>query len=321
FVERALRSRAGVVLAAPTAAEPVDVLVCSGCSNVPRDGSFAGVLLIPPQPAAPTGPTGAAAAAPMTQSSEPHPVTRALELAGTAAAIIPSTPTPTDAVIMASAGGAPALLAYDSAGRRVVELRVDLERSSLPLTPAFPVLIANAIDWLAGRDRRPTEYSAGDPIVRLVPPAAQDLASRPDAGSRGAGDTAAPQTLVTGPRQEAIPTVTDGHLVTVTSSAEAGTYRLRAGALDDVFVVNPATNSESDVSAAAGTTAVARPASTTGSTRGGTNGGQTEPTPRRDGRVDLAATVLAVALALLAAEWWLRAPQRGARPAGAGGRT
>jgi len=331
FVERALRSRPGVVFAAPPlagAAATADVLVCSGCSEVPRDGSSTGVLLILPKPAATTEP---AAAAPITQSSEPHPVTRSLELAGIAATIIPGafpsvfpganpggnpgTQAPAGATIVASAGGAPAILAYESAGRRVVELRVDLERSALPLTPAFPILIANAIDWLASRERRPTDYTAGDPIVRPVPPATADTAAR--------------AITVTGPRQETLATVTDGHLVTVTSSAAAGTYRLRAGALDDSFVVNPATGGESDVSATSSTTAEATAGSTTGSspssttisTSGGTNsGGPAESTPRRDRRVDMAAAVLAVALALLAAEWRLRAPRSGARHAGAGGR-
>ncbi len=332
FVERALRSRPGVELVELAALPPagtaatVDVLVCSGCSDVPSDESGPGVLLILPRPTEPAEP---AAAAPMTQSSEAHPVTRSLELTSTPASLIAGAPAPGGATILASAGGAPAILAYESAGRRVVELRVDLERSSLPLTPAFPVLIANAIDWLASRDRRPTDYAAGDPIVRPVPPGGRD-AGAPDPARATAAATApeatgeartAPEVLLTGPRQETVQTVTDGHLVTVTGNAGAGAYRLRAGTLDDWFVVNPATAEESDVGAPADSPARSTAAPTTESVQGGTSaGGPAESTPGGDGRVDLTAAVLAAALALLAAEWWLRALQAGARRADAGGR-
>jgi hypothetical protein len=49
--------------------------------------------------------------------------------------------------IVESAGG-PLILAGEDQGRRVVVLAFDLRQSNLPLTPAFPILVANAIGYL-----------------------------------------------------------------------------------------------------------------------------------------------------------------------------
>lgn len=48
----------------------------------------------------------------------------------------------------------PVALASERAGRRVVSVGIDLERSAVVLTPAFPVFVANAVEWLAGADTR-----------------------------------------------------------------------------------------------------------------------------------------------------------------------
>ena len=54
--------------------------------------------------------------------------------------------------VVVSALGAPLLIARDRPNLRVVALAFDPRQSDLPLRPAFPLLLANAIDWLTDDD-------------------------------------------------------------------------------------------------------------------------------------------------------------------------
>ncbi|MEW6212369.1 MAG: BatA and WFA domain-containing protein [Acidobacteriota bacterium] len=62
---------------------------------------------------------------------------------------------------VASAGGDALISAGEDAGRRVVMIAIDPAKSDLPLKVEFPILIANAINWLAGR-----EHSEDDRAIR-----------------------------------------------------------------------------------------------------------------------------------------------------------
>lgn len=77
-----------------------------------------------------------------------HPVMRLVDLRGVriagALALRP------DAGIVLAEGDAPVVWAYEGRGVRAVVLPFDLARTDLITHPAFPVLIANIIDWLAG---------------------------------------------------------------------------------------------------------------------------------------------------------------------------
>ncbi|MCS7172122.1 MAG: BatA and WFA domain-containing protein [Armatimonadetes bacterium] len=48
-------------------------------------------------------------------------------------------------------GGSPLVWGYESGTHRVVLLAFDLEGSDFGLRPAFPIFLANVLDWLAGR--------------------------------------------------------------------------------------------------------------------------------------------------------------------------
>lgn len=56
-----------------------------------------------------------------------------------------------------TAGSDPLLWAGDDGRRRIVLVGFDLARSDLPLKVEFPILLANAMSWLAGRDSPATE--------------------------------------------------------------------------------------------------------------------------------------------------------------------
>jgi len=66
-----------------------------------------------------------------------------------------------------SAGNDPLIWAGDDRRRRVVMIGFDLARSDLPLKVEFPILLANSLSWLAGRDSPSADRSirAGQPAT------------------------------------------------------------------------------------------------------------------------------------------------------------
>ncbi len=89
-----------------------------------------------------------------------HPVMRLVDLRGVRVANALSMRTQAGSVL--AEGDGPLVWAYEGRGLRTVVLPFDLMQSDLPVHPAFPVLIANAIAWLAGSP----EASLGDtPVI------------------------------------------------------------------------------------------------------------------------------------------------------------
>ena len=74
-------------------------------------------------------------------------------------------------VIAASARGTPLVYAGEQAGRRAVVLSFSAAESNLASAPAFPVLVGNALDWLARVSsagvRRPGPVTFDDGLQRL----------------------------------------------------------------------------------------------------------------------------------------------------------
>lgn len=75
-------------------------------------------------------------------------------------------------VIRDRAQGAPLLFAGVTGGRRLAVLAFDLRRSDLPLQIAFPILIANLLNWLApqGGALIPAQLPPGGSLVFSPPP-------------------------------------------------------------------------------------------------------------------------------------------------------
>ena len=265
FLERALRSRQGIEIVPDVAR--ADVVVCAGCGPDATAGApaTAGLLIVPPLPATPTAPAPLARAG--TRGGLPTPP----GLDGIEAVAIDGAKL-ADGTVAVRAGQRPAVVSVERNGRRIVELRLDLARSPLSLTPAFPILVSELVDWLSLRDLEEAAFDAGTTVVRTVP---RDTAGTP---------------AVIGPRGASVATVVDGGRIVVADTSTAGVYRVRSGTADAPFVVNPAVNGESDLGAAAPPDLVAA-----------------APAPRESAaRADLTAVVLGGALLLIALEWRLR---------------
>ncbi len=150
-----------------------------------------------------------------------HPVMRLVDLRGVriagALAVRP------EAGIVLAEGEAPVVWVYEGRGIRAVVLPFDLARSDLPTHPAFPVLMANAIDWLAGS----SEVTPGaSPVVPAGTWAQADLIV-PDGG-----------TVRLSAREGVFALPPLDHL---------GVYRLRTGGWERWWVVSTVDASESSL--------------------------------------------------------------------------
>ncbi len=85
--------------------------------------------------------------------------------------------------VLAWADGAPLILAREEGGRKSVVLGFDPRQSNLPLQPAFPLLLAGAIEWMTGAVEDTSDpVTAGEAAlpadgspVRVYTPAGQEM--------------------------------------------------------------------------------------------------------------------------------------------------
>lgn len=71
--------------------------------------------------------------------------------------------------------GGPLLAVRTLGGRREALLAFDLSNSDLPLRPAFPVLMANLLDWLLPRGDAPMKVLTGSDLIMEPSPLVQQL--------------------------------------------------------------------------------------------------------------------------------------------------
>lgn len=142
FLEAALRALPDVTLdltsllpAAPTAGT---VIVCDNCATAPPRPS----LWLPART------NGVVENVGIIPTRADHAVMRGIDFAGVRA--VPTVST-NDADVLATAGSRPFISVDELRGGRQLTLAADLSQSEITLSVAFPVLIANAIDWLADR--------------------------------------------------------------------------------------------------------------------------------------------------------------------------
>jgi hypothetical protein len=230
------------------------------CERTPELGR--GILIIRGQKHPALGPLPLVARAPE------HPLLFGVDFDGIE--VLPRAGLPaTVAGVLAQAGAYPALLASESGARRVLELRVD-PSGQFARSAAFPILVANAVSWLAGHYRNPSAVVAGDTVQWHIGTQKQTPA-------------------VTTAEGREVPSTFANGILTIDRLRQSGTYRVALDAGERPLVVNPDLRREADLSS------IGTQANT--NTRG----------QRREPRyADMTMTVLAGALLLLALEWRYR---------------
>jgi hypothetical protein len=223
FLRAALRANRSLdVRDAPAAnlADSEGVVVCEDCRQIPAGTS--GVLMIAP-------PRHGAAPARLRAADMHHPIMADVDLGNTDVRVDSTVDVPAIATVLVRGGDVPAIAAFEDKGRRVVLLQLDIDSSDLPLQVSFPVLVANAMNWLAATSAPPVVVGGGEPVRW----------NHPQDGR-----------MVTTPDGRTIPVRSTGTQWIFTDTDVAGVYRVGGPGEPTVFVVNPATDSESDLSAA-----------------------------------------------------------------------
>jgi len=167
-----------------------------------------------------------------------------------------------------STGKDPLIWAGDDGRRRVVMIGFDLTKSDLPLKVEFPILLANAISWLAGRDS-----SAAGRAVR--------------AGEPFTIQTSSPSASITTPGGDTREVASRDGLIVFADTLNAGRYTVKEGA---PFGASLLSESESNT----------EPRDSI-STRAGEVGGQRETF---DSETEAWRWIALIGIAVLMIEWW-----------------
>jgi hypothetical protein len=131
-----------------------DVVIFDGVAPAPAPTRGHFLYLAPRGPGSPFAVRGTVKDPVIADVRKGHPLVRQLELADVNIAEATRLALEPGDVAVASAFGAPLIVARERAGLRVAALAFDVRRSDLPMRTAFPLLVANTVGWLAGDDAR-----------------------------------------------------------------------------------------------------------------------------------------------------------------------
>jgi hypothetical protein len=275
FLARALAANPSVLLrtysndadASETAAvlsrDGADIVVCDGCTGpMPYQIPILQVA----------NGYGQKVLGPVTAASVTHPLLASVEPGAQRAAVSEPTTASPGAEVLLRVGGVPAVVAAETDGRRSVDVFLDLSQPDFALTPAFPILVANAVEWLSSPEGVPADATAGEPLT---------FSTR----------TSRAQVHVTGPDGRPRSVQRAGSQVIVTATDIAGPYRIDVNGSQHIVVVNPTIDDESNLYASEESSAM-----------------ESVFTPRvtASGLVPIAQLMVLLALALLGFEWRLR---------------
>jgi VWA domain-containing protein/aerotolerance regulator-like protein len=167
-----------------------------------------------------------------------------------------------------SAGKDPVIWAGDDGHRRMVLIGFNLAQSDLPLKVEFPILLANSLSWLAGRDATSTERALR-------------------AGQTTTLQTVAPSAIITTPAGDTREVTARDGTVVFADTLRAGRYEVNGGAPFGVSLLSEAESNTTPRNAIA--------------TRAGEVSGQPEAfySEREAWR-----WIALFALAVLMIEWW-----------------
>ena len=204
--------------------------------------------------------------------STAHPLARNLE-PGWQRATVASPASISDAgEIVLRVGGTPVVHALERNGQRRVLMHRDLTESEFVLSVGFPVLVANAVEWLAAGHATPVDVTAGEPLTFTLPTTREHRL-------RVLGPDGRPRSF----RRE-------GARYIVADTDTAGLYRVEVDGLQRLVAVNPNVETESDLS----------------TNQNASVAEFTTSAPSRRTPSSLASLLLLLAVVLLAFEWRLR---------------
>ncbi len=155
FLERGLALQPNVVVeraqggaATPTDGGDYDLYIFDGVAP-PKDLRGPILLINPPADNGLVTVTGTIERPAVTGQLRDDPLMKGVDLERIQIAEAVAVERPAWARVLADSGGKPLLLAGESDGRRMAILTFALSRSDLPLTLAYPILLANLVGWLA----------------------------------------------------------------------------------------------------------------------------------------------------------------------------
>ncbi|HEX8231210.1 MAG TPA: BatA and WFA domain-containing protein [Chloroflexia bacterium] len=187
FLEKSLNLLPGLKLfkTAPAAYAPSESFGLTVLDGVlPSPVPPGNLLIFAPPPSPLMVVTGTLAYPAIGQVAVNDPLLRFVDLSGLHIAAAQRIVPPAWArVLVRTPAGDPLILAGETEGRRVAVVAFDLHKSDLPLQVAFPILVANLLDWLqpATSVDAPPTLAAGDPIsIRALPEADEIRVTLPE---------------------------------------------------------------------------------------------------------------------------------------------
>ena len=155
FLERGLALQPNLIVeraqggaSAPTGGGDYDLYIFDGVAP-PKDLRGQILLINPPADTGLITVSGQIERPAVTGQLRDDPLMKGVDLSKVQIAEASAVERPEWARTLADSGGRPLLLAGETGGRRVAILTFALGRSDLPLTIAYPVLLANLVGWLA----------------------------------------------------------------------------------------------------------------------------------------------------------------------------
>ncbi|HEV3032299.1 MAG TPA: VWA domain-containing protein [Polyangia bacterium] len=162
-----------------------DVVIFDGVAPAPAPTTGHFLYLAPRGPGSPFPGRGVLRDPVFSDTRRGHPLLRQLDLADVNIAEAERLTLGAGDVAVASSFGAPLIAARERPGLRVAALAFDVRRSDLPMRAAFPLLVANALGWLAGSDARELPPALVGSVARvLAPRGATRVDVRDPAGAR-----------------------------------------------------------------------------------------------------------------------------------------
>lgn len=289
FIEKALNLLPGVKLfkTTPTQFAPSDDYGLTVLdANVPQKLPGGNLLLFAP-PNSALAPVSSTIQYPaIGQVAVNDPLLKFVDLSGVHIGIAQKIITPAWArVLVSSSAGDPLMLAGETEGKRVVVFAFDLHQTDLPLQVAFPILMANLVEWLQPQATLdlPPILGAGDPVsIRALPEADEIVVTPPGDGAQST--TLQPQGQVSFAGTDKL------GIYTVQQKAKG----VALGEPEE-FAVNLFSRDESNITP--------KPDLALAGQAGQSNGGQ--QAPQEETPLEIWPWVLAFGLLVLAVEWWV----------------